>query len=68
MKLVKTGRLYIGCLSLLAPAFVFAQTPITTNESPESHAKRSKTAVFGARLPIKSSKLGMPIITNYMYH
>ena len=46
MKLVKTGRLYIGCLSLLAPAFVFAQTPITTNESPESHAKTQQDSSF----------------------
>lgn len=46
MKLVKTGRLYIGCLSLLAPTFVFAQTPITTNESPESHAKTQQDSSF----------------------
>ncbi|MDN6019708.1 MAG: phospholipid:lipid A palmitoyltransferase, partial [Enterobacterales bacterium] len=46
MKLVKTGRLYIGCLSLLAPAVVFAQTPITTNESPESHAKTQQESSF----------------------
>ena len=46
MKLVKTGRLYIGCLSLLVPAVVFAQTPTSTNESPESHSKTQQDSSF----------------------
>ena len=46
MNLVKSGRAYIGCLSLLASFAVLAEEPSTTNKTQSSPAPSSQSKGF----------------------